>query len=171
MPFRLSKRSLDRARSVDPRLIAVCVLAIERSAVDFGITEEQSRTEAEQAEKVRRGVSKTMRSKHMIPPGRDWSTAIDLVPYIDGLFQWGDPRWRVKTKAGATIEPFYAIAAAMREAAILVGVTIRWGAVWDRTLNALPAGAEALKAEVEAYKVRHPGPDFLDGPHFELVAE
>lgn len=169
MTYRFSQRSLDRARNVDSVLIAIAVLALLKSSVDFGLTEEQSRTHAEQAEKVRRGVSKTMNSKHMIPKGGTVSSALDLVPFIDGQFQWGDDHWRVTTKAGAVIEPFYEIAAAMREAAILFGVTVVWGAVWDRHLNDLPPGAAGMKAAVEAYKVRHPGPDFLDGPHFELV--
>lgn len=170
MSFRFSQRSLDRCRNVDSRLIACAVIALTKSAVDFGITEEQSRTHAEQAEKVARGVSKTMNSKHMIPKGKTVSTALDLVPFIDGRFQWGDGQWRVRTAAGAVIEPFYEIAAAMREAAICSGLRIRWGAVWDRDLNDLPAGAAAMKAAVEAYKVRHPGPDFIDGPHFEIVS-
>lgn len=169
MPYRLSLRSMDRARHVDPRLIAVTVLAIDRCLIDFGITEDQSRTHAEQAEKVRRGVSRTMNSKHMIPQGQTFSTAIDLVPYVDDVFQWGDNQWRVVTKSGVSIDAFYEIAAAMRAAAIAAGFRIRWGGVWDRALNDLPAGPAAMKAAVEAYKVRHAGPDFLDGPHFELL--
>ncbi len=172
MSFRFSKRSMDRARSVDPRLMAVATGALARSSVDFGLTEEQSRTWAEQAEKVRRGVSRTMNSKHIIPQGGEFSTALDLVPYIDGVFTWGDNQWRVKTKAGPVIEPFYEIAAAMREVAVALGVTIIWGGVWDRKLNDLPPGAAAMKAAVEAYKARRKaagGTTLLDGPHFELV--
>lgn len=168
--YRFSQRSLDRCRNVDARLIAVAVIALSKSAVDFGITEEQSRTVAEQREKVRRGVSKTMNSKHMIPDGKLVSTALDLVPFVEGRFQWGDAQWGITLADGSRIEPFYEIAAAMREAAICANVRIRWGAVWDKVLNDLPAGAAAMKAAVEAYKVRHPGPDFLDGPHFEIVA-
>ena len=172
MAFRFSQRSLDRARNVDSVLIAIAVLALLKSSVDFGLTEEQSRTHAEQAEKVRRGVSKTMDSKHMIPQGRSVSSALDLVPFVDGTFQWGDNHWRVQTKAGATIEPFYEIAAAMREAAILFGVRVKWGGCWDRVLNDLPAGAAAMKQAVEGYKARRKaagGSAFLDGPHFELA--
>lgn len=171
MSYRFSQRSLDRARNVDARLIAVAVIGLTKSKVDFGITEEQSRTYAEQAEKVRRGVSQTMTSKHMIPQGKTVSTALDLVPYIDGQFQWGDQHWRVTTKAGAVLEPFYEIAAAMREAAICAGVQVKWGGCW-KVLNDLPAGAAAMKAAVEAYKVerRRAGKSaFLDGPHFEIV--
>lgn len=174
MAFRFSQRSLDRARNVDARLIAVAVIALTKSSVDFGITEEQSRTYAEQLEKVRRGVSKTMNSKHMIPQGANVSTALDLVPFVDGGFTWGDNQWRVVTKAGATIEPFYEIAAAMREAAICAGVRIRWGGAWDRVLNDMPAGAHAMKAEVMAYSARQKAAGnksiLLDGPHFEIVS-
>ncbi|WP_292223951.1 M15 family peptidase [Brevundimonas sp.] len=172
MSFRFSKRSMDRARSVDPRLMALATAALARSSVDFGLTEEQSRTWAEQAEKVRRGVSKTMNSKHVIKAPKKVSEGVDLVPFVDGVFTWGDNQWRVKTKAGPTIEPFYEIAAAMREAAIAANLRLTWGGVWDRCLNDLPAGPAAMKAAVEAYKARRKaagGAALLDGPHFELV--
>lgn len=170
--FAFSQRSLDRARNVNPILIAIAIIALSKSKVDFGITEEQSRTEAEQAEKVRRGVSKTMNSKHMIPAGAKVSSALDLVPFVAGRFQWGDKHWRVTLDKGGQIEPFYEIAAAMREAAICAGRTVVWGGVWDRYLNDLPAGAAAMKQAVEDYKTRRHNAGasaFLDGPHFELV--
>lgn len=173
MTYSLSQRSMDRMRNVNPILIGLAALALARSGVDFGITEEQSRTEAEQREKVARGVSKTMNSKHMIPAGRTFSTAVDLVPFIDGRFQWGDNQWRVQTSDGRTLEPFYEIAAAMRDVAVANGVRIIWGGVWDRALNDLPAGAAAMKKAVEDYKNRRRAAGsaaFLDGPHFEIAA-
>lgn len=172
MSHRFSKRSMDRARDVDPVLMAIAVLALARSPVDFGLQEEQSRTLNEQAEKVRRGVSKTMDSAHVIKAGASFSTGLDLVPYIDGVFQWGDNQWRVTTKTGAVIEPFYVIAAAMRDVAVITGVRLIWGGCWDRTLNDLPAGPAAMKAAVEGYKARRKVAGksaFLDGPHFELA--
>lgn len=169
MTFKFSQRSRDRAKRVDPVLMLIAADALAHCAVDFGLTEEQSRTYAEQAEKVRLGYSKTMNSKHMIPKGGQYSTALDLVPFVDGKFHWGDGMWRVRTLSGETLEPFYEIAAAMRDAAVRAGKRVIWGAVWDKALNDLPAGAKAMKAAVEAYKVRHKGADFLDGPHFQLV--
>ncbi len=169
MTFVLGAKSRANMRRVDPRLAGLVPQALALSPVDFGVQEEQSRTWAQQAEKVRRGVSKTMNSTHVIKPGKTHSTGIDLVPWIDGAWQWGDNHWRVKTTAGVVLEPFYDIAAAMQTAAIEDGTRIKWGAIWDRCLNDLPRGAKALKAAMEAYKVRHPGPDFVDGPHFELV--
>lgn len=172
MGHRFSKRSIDRAREVDPLLMAVAAVALSRSSVDFGLTEEQSRSHAEQAEKVRRGVSRTMDSAHVIKPGASFSTGLDLVPYVDGVFTWGDDHWRVKTKAGAVIEPFYEMASVMREAAIVVGVRLVWGGAWDRVLNDLPAGPAAMKAAVEGYKARRKAMGksaLLDGPHFEIA--
>lgn len=166
--FLFSARSLGFMSEVDPVLVEVAKLALSRSRVDFGVTEDQSRSHAEQAEKVRRGVSKTMNSKHVIKPPATVSKALDLVPWIGGAFTWADSMWRVQV-GGETIYPFHEIAAAMRSASLERGVKLRWGAVWDRRLDELPADVAGLRAAVEAYKVRHPGPDFLDGPHFELV--
>lgn len=169
MTFRFSQRSLSLARRVDPALMAVAALALSRSGVDFGITEEQSRTIAQQREKVRRGVSKTMNSLHVIKAGESFSTALDLVPYVDGRYQWGDSQWRIRTEDGETIHAFAEIAEAMRSAAVELDLPIKWGGVWDRRLNDLPAGVDAMRQAVEDYKARHPGPDFIDGPHFEIV--
>ncbi len=44
-----------------------------------------------------------------------------------------------------------------------------WGAVRDRRMSQYGGSPTALKTEVEAYKVRHPGPDFIDGPHYQLA--
>ena len=63
----------------------------------------------------------------------------------------------------------YPIAVAMRAAANKLNVAIRWGGIWDKRLNDLPGDIESIKREVAAYCVRHPGPDFLDGPHYELM--
>lgn len=84
---------------VDPRLAGLVAPALARSLVDFGVQEEQSRTWDEQAEKVRRGVFKTMNSTYVIKPGKTHSTGIDLVPWIDKRWQWGDAQRRLKTAA------------------------------------------------------------------------
>jgi peptidoglycan L-alanyl-D-glutamate endopeptidase CwlK len=82
--------------------------------------------------------------------------AMDLVPYIDG-----QPKW--------VWEAIYPVAAALQQVALAQGVRLRWGGVWDRVLNDLSLGPVALKAAVGEYCARHAGPDFLDGPHYELV--
>jgi len=170
MTYALGARSIAFSAHVDPALMAVVRSAISVSEIDFGMTEDQSRTVAQQAAKVAAGVSHVRpgpAARHMIQPD-GFSKAVDLVPWVDGRFQWGDGQWRIHTADGRTLDAFFAIAAAMRQAAIAHKTKIRWGAVWDRALNDLPADAAGLRAEVERYKARHAGPDFLDGPHFEL---
>lgn len=167
---KLGSRSLLFSHHVDPLLMEVNNLAISSSSVDWGFTEDQSRTAAQQMVKYHSGVSHLPagpKARHMIQPD-GFSKAIDAVPWIDSRFQWGDGQWRVHTIAGPVIQPFFVIAAQMRQAAIILKTKIRWGAVWDKLLNDLPADEEGLRAEVDRYKTRHPGPDFLDGPHFEL---
>ena len=154
MTFALGKRSMERLNGVHPRLDMVVETAITISTQDFTVFE-GLRTLERQRELVRTGASKTLNSKH-IEQDDSFGHAVDLVPWIDGQARW---EWG----------PIYPIASAMREAAVIHSVNIRWGGVWDRRLNDLPPGANALKAAVQAYSVRHPGPDFLDGPHYELV--
>jgi len=155
MPFQLGQRSLANLDGVHPQLVKVVRRAIELSAVDFGVPERAVRTAAEQAEKVRRGVSKTLNSRHLIRSD-GFGHAVDLVPWIERRFTWN--AW----------DPFFQIAAAMRDAANTAGVDLVWGGVWDKGLAHLPGTAAGLREAVEEYKARHPGPDFLDGPHFEL---
>ena len=155
MPFSLGASSRAHLAGVHPALAGVVGRAILLTAQDFTVME-GLRSLAQQKENVRKGVSKTMDSKHLKQPD-GYGHAVDLVPWVDGHAQWLWPA-------------IYPIAAAMREAAIGAGVRLRWGGVWDRVLNDLPAGAVALEAEVQAYQHRHPGPDFLDGPHYELHA-
>jgi peptidoglycan L-alanyl-D-glutamate endopeptidase CwlK len=58
-----------------------------------------------------------------------------------------------------------------------MGIEIRWGGVWDRqlddyapkTLSSPDQYAAAMKKAVYDYTVRHPGPDFIDGPHYEML--
>ena len=154
MTFVLGVRSLANLTHVHPSLVAVVERVIAGSSQDFTV-QEGLRTSARQRLLVASGASKTLNSKHLEQPD-GFGHAVDLVPWIDGT-----PRWEWG--------PIYHIAAAVREAAIALEVPLRWGGVWDRRINDLPAGADALKAAVQAYAARHPGPDFLDGPHVELA--
>ncbi len=149
MTFALGKTSLQKLEGVNRDLVAVVKQAIVLSAVDFGV-HEGVRSIATQREYVRTGVSKTMNSKHLN------GQAVDLVPYIDGTLRW---EW----------EPIYSIALAMAQAANSMGVRLRWGGVWDRPLNDFGHSVDEIKKAVAEYCVRHPGPDFLDGPHYELL--
>lgn len=155
MSFALSARSCAELKGVHPDLVAVVERAIVLTAQDFCV-HDGVRTLEQQKALVRAGASKTLNSRHLIRPD-GYGHAVDLVPWIGGK-----PRWEWK--------PIYLIAVAVRRAAVERGVGLTWGGVWDRRLADLPETATGLEAAVRAYTVRHPGPDFIDGPHYELAA-
>lgn len=151
--FFLGSQSERNLEGVAPALVMCVRRAITLSTVDFAVFE-GLRTEAEQVENVANGVSRTMHSYHLT--GR----AVDLVPYLGKKLKWQLPLCAQ-------------VAISMREAAAHFGVTLTWGAVWDRRLgelNPLDMGRE-VGAYTERFKCSrqdqsaHP---LIDGPHFQL---
>ena len=156
MTFALGQKSLNNLQGVHPVLVKVVKQAIAFSGQDFTVFE-GLRTIERQRALLASGASKTLKSKH-IKQADGFGHAYDLVPWIDGA-----PRWEWG--------PIYEIARAVRQAALEVGgeaIQIVWGGVWDRRLAELPDTAKGIASAVQAYQVRHPGPDFIDGPHFQL---
>lgn len=155
MSYTLGKLSRANLVGVHPILVKLVERTIQLTTQDFTV-HDGLRTVAEQKTLVAKGVSKTMSSKHL-PQADGFGHAVDLVPFINGQLRWEWP-------------PIFNIALAVDQAATEQGVAknIRWGGVWDRTLDQFGGSAAAMKAEVDAYCRRHPGPDFIDGPHFEL---
>lgn len=154
MTYVLGARSRAKLTGVHPKLVAVVEKAIQITSQDFAVTD-GVRTLDYQRELVRRGASRTLKSKHLPQPD-GYGHAVDLVPFIGGIPRWEWP-------------PIWSIAQAVDMAATALGVRLVWGAVWDRGMTDYGGSAEALRAAVEAYKKRHPGPDFLDGPHYQLA--
>lgn len=154
MTFRLGHKSLQNLQGVHAHLSAVVDRAIELSEVDFTVFE-GLRTRERQAQLVAKGASTTMNSRHLV--GKDgFGHAVDLVPLVDGQPRWDWPLC-------------YKIAEAMWAASMELGVPIRWGGVWDRTLADL-AHAD-MEGEVADYVSRRRAAGkraFTDGPHFEL---
>lgn len=153
--FKLGSKSIAELKDVHPDLVRTVKRAIQLTTQDFRVND-GTRTIEEQRKYVKLGYSKTMKSRHLIQKD-GLGYAVDLAPYIAGkvLFEW------------AAIWP---IAVAMAKAAKELGVELTWGAVWDRKMSDFLDITEAgLKREVEAYKKRHAGSDFLDGPHYQLV--
>lgn len=157
--FVFGNASRGAMKDVHAVLIQVAELALKLSTQDFRFYE-GARSPAQQRINVQKGVSKTMDSKHMIQADGK-AHAMDLVPIIGGVPKWD---W----------EGCYKIAQAVDKAATQLGVAknIRWGGVWDRTMDKF--GDETTPAAymraVQDYAARHPGKDFLDGPHFEWVS-
>lgn len=154
MAYTLGAKSKSRLVGVHPQLVAVVERAILLTEQDFTV-QEGLRTLATQKDYVRRGVSKTLNSKHLKQPD-GFGHAVDLVPWING-----QPRWEWP--------PIYKIARAMDDAAQALGVKLTWGGVWDKRMDQYGGSAAAIEAEVQAYCRRHPGPDFIDGPHYQLA--
>lgn len=158
MAYSLGKKSETALVGVHPVLISVVRAAIAISDQDFTVFE-GLRTLATQEEYMRRGVTKTLASRHLKQPD-GFGHAVDLVPWINGGARW---EW----------EPIYRIAVAVDKAATAQGVAhrIRWGGIWDRTMAQYGTDAhQSMKDAVAAYVKRHPGPDFIDGPHYEMVS-
>lgn len=107
--FKLSQRSIDRLNGVHPDLVSVVKLAIERSEVDFMVTE-GLRSKERQKELVAAGASKTMNSRHIT------GHAVDLAAYVNGI-RWD---WPLYEK----------IAKAMKQAAYELNIKIEWGGDW-----------------------------------------
>lgn len=157
MTYALGAASLAELTGVHPKLVAVVKRSIALTAQDFTV-HDGLRTEAEQREYVKRGVSKTMNSMHRTQAD-GYGHAVDLVPFINGQLRW---EWK----------PIYVIAAAVRQAAIEQGLALTWGAVWDRKFADLPADPKGLEQAVNAYVTRRRGlgkSAFIDGPHYEIA--
>lgn len=155
--FVLGEGSRKELEPVHPKLRLCVERAIGYSMVDFKVLQGE-RTLAEQRDAMRRGTTRTMKSKHLKQPdGLVW--AVDLVAMVGGKISW-------------EFDHYYYIAMAMDRAATELGIAdhIRWGCAWDRVLSDYGGEAKAYISEVQAYKKRHAGSDFLDGPHFEWVA-
>ena len=104
---KLGTKSLSRLNGVDSRLQALCHAVVK----DFDITIiEGLRSLETQKEYVKKGKSKTLKSKHL--EGR----AIDIAPYpVD----WDN------------LARFYYLAGAMKAYGYSMGFKIRWGGDWD----------------------------------------
>ena len=150
MSFYLSPRSIKRLEGVDPKLVEVVQYAITVSKIDFAVTE-GVRTMARQRELLKQGATQTLKSKHL--DGR----AVDLMAYIGTR-----PSWELNL--------YDDIADAVKEAAIKVGVPIRWGGAW--TVPDITKWTGTMQSAQDSYidlRRKQGKRVFLDGPHFELA--
>lgn len=149
----LGRRSLSELDGVHPKLVSVVKRAIEITKQDFSV-HDGLRTIDEQKSLVARGASKTMNSRHL-RQSDGYGHAVDLVPYINGKLRWEWPA-------------IYPIALAMSISSQEHDLPVVWGGVWDRRLSELGSTELEIKNSVHEYCLRHPGPDFIDGPHYQI---
>jgi len=149
MGFTLSQRSLDRLEGVHDDMVRVVKKAIDLTKIDFGVIC-GLRTIEEQKALVDKGASQTMKSKHLD------GLAVDLMAYVGGRASW-------------ELNLYDDIADAMKEAAKLENVGVRWGAAWqiDNMADWDGTMEEAMNAYIDLRRSQGRRP-FIDGPHFEL---
>tara|TARA_Y100000114_G_scaffold157044_1_gene186726 strand:+ start:444 stop:902 length:459 start_codon:yes stop_codon:yes gene_type:complete len=149
MTFKLSKKSLSKLKGVNENLVKVVKKAITLTEVDFGVIC-GLRTVEEQKALVEKGASQTMKSKHID------GLAVDLMAYVGGRASW-------------ELSVYDNIADAMKEAAKLEGVKIRWGAAWhvEDIANTNLSMEEVMNEYIDLRRSQGRRP-FIDGPHFEL---
>lgn len=151
--FTLGDKSEAELKGVHPRLVAVVRRAIQLTAQDFTVHDGVRTLEQQRANLVA-GTSKTLDSKHLAQAD-NFGHAVDLVPWVGGK-----PRWEWPA--------IYPIAAAMRRAAEELATPLTWGGAWDIPFLSIGPTAGDMEKAVQAYTQRHPGPDFIDGPHYQL---
>jgi peptidoglycan L-alanyl-D-glutamate endopeptidase CwlK len=140
-----SKSSLAKLKGVHPDLVRVvmrCANDWDDEEFTFGITC-GPRTLEEQKILVKKGASKTLRSRH-IPAANGFAHAIDVVAMLDGKVRWD---WPLYLK----------IANAMKAAAIVEKIPLEWGGTWS-LLN-------SVKGSVTPQMLSK---SFPDGPHYQL---
>lgn len=110
MTYKLSEKSLRRLEGVHADLVKVVKKAIEISKQDF-IVIEGRRTLERQRYLMKKGATRTMRSRHLT------GHAVDIAPLVDGKASWD---WTY----------YYPVRDAMKQAAADLGVPVTWGGDW-----------------------------------------
>lgn len=150
MSYELSNKSLTELSAVHPDLQKIVKRAIELTSKDFSVLE-GARTVEKQRENIKKGVSQTMKSNHLVQSD-GYAHAVDLVPY--------PLTWNLDT--------FYPIVRAMRSAAEELGIEIRWGGAWCK-LNGDKRAPSRMVDEYTAARRKVGNKVFIDAPHFELI--
>lgn len=113
--MKLSASDEQRLKRAHPDLAKVIRRAAEITTVPFVILQ-SDRTLAQQRENVRKGVSQTMKSRHLISPD-GFVRAADIAP-LDGK------------KASFAWPLYFKLAPIIKKAALQVGVPVEWGGDW-----------------------------------------
>lgn len=115
--MKLTASDEKRLSRAHPDLAKVIRLAAEKTTIPFTILQ-SDRTLKEQEENVRKGVSQTMRSRHLISPD-GMVRAVDIAP-LDG------------NKASFAWPLYHKLAPIIKDAAKQLGIAIEWGGDWKK---------------------------------------
>lgn len=121
MEFKLGNRSKERLKGVDKRIIRIVKLALAITIIDFGIPQYGGlRTTGQQRELFKKKVSKcdgiTNESAHQS------GLAFDVFAYVDGSASWD--RYHLTQ-----------VAAAILQAAGMLGYELEWGGLWKNYVD------------------------------------
>ena len=118
MPHALTARDLSRMKKAHPDLQKVIKRAAEITTIPFVVLQ-ADRTIEQQRENVRKGVSWTMKSRHLI--GKDGMVyAVDIAPLgPDGKASWSWPL-------------YHKLAPIVKRAAKDVKIAVEWGGDWAK---------------------------------------
>ena len=153
--FFLNPRSKLELTDVHPRLRGVVQRAIELTTVPFMVVQGM-RTPAEAAHNLAAGTSRTSNSLHL-PQADGLSHAVDLGALVHDKIVW-EP-----------LDLYYAIATAMRAAAIEAGVVVRYGGCWEPSLNYIKGDIKnAVSAYANGFRHANHREPLIDAGHFEL---
>ena len=150
----LSNRSKTRLEGVHPSLVEVVHKALQKSSVDFGVTQGVRDLET-QKKLMAAGRSQTLKSLHL-PQDDGFSHAIDVVAYLDGEVCWELPIYD-------------RIADAFKTASEDVGLTLKWGCAWHTHLTNNTKSAFELREDYVALRMSQSRKWFLDGPHYQIM--
>lgn len=167
MTYRLGTKSRNELRLVHPKLVRIVEKAILITDQDFSVhsgartAEEQNklyqigRTTQKNRKPVTSKDGYKNKSNHQVGPD-GYGRSVDLVPWDGEKLVWD---W----------DMIYHIASAMSKIAKERETRIRWGGNWHEAMNDYGSCIDDIKEAVERYKRKNPGPDFIDGPHYELL--
>lgn len=159
MTYSLGRRSRQELEGVHPDIVRVVERAIEITEQDFTVFD-GIRTAADQRKLYNRRASQrdgyNRKSQHQ-KQASGFGEAVDLVPWINGKPVWD---W----------DAIYKIAEAVVQAAVELGVPLRWGGCWgDVPVNELSGSPENWVAAYVKRKRSQGKRAFNDGPHWELM--
>ena len=152
--WKLSNRSKTRLEGVHPSLVEFVHKALQKSSVDFGVTQGVRDLET-QKKLLAAGRSQTLKSLHL-PQDDGFSHAIDVVAYLDGEVCWELPIYD-------------RIADAFKTASEDVGLTLKWGCAWHTHLTNNSKSALELREDYVALRLSQQRKFFLDGPHYQIM--
>ena len=110
--FKYGTTSENRIQGLDPGLVSVLRLVIQRSKVDVMVAE-GLRSKKRQANLLAQGKTWTLNSRHLT------GHAVDIAPLINGKVPWNDPK------------PWVELSKVVFECADELGVILQWGGDWD----------------------------------------